>query len=853
MVMRRYSRIIAFVASIVVMGIIAFVYFYPDASQGNVLRQYDTQQGIAIGQEAKAYAEQTGETVRWTNSLFSGMPNFQISPSYPSDGLFRWINSVMGLGLPSPANLVFMMMAGFFILLMAMRMRWYVALAGAIAYGFSSYFIIIIGAGHIWKFITLAYIPPTIAGMVLCYRGRYLIGAALAALFAMMQIAGNHVQMSYYFLFVVLGFVVVYLVPALKDREAMKRWGIATGSLVVAGVLAVLANSPSLYNTYEYSKETMRGRHSELTQPDADASQATAGLDRDYITQYSYGRAETFSLLIPDIKGGASVKPEKGSNTMLTLASLPEAKKMAEGGDLHPIEAQYLEYLTQYFGEPEGTNGPVYVGAIICALFVLGLFVVKGPWKWMLLALTLFSVFLAWGRNFMWFTDLMIDYMPMYSKFRTVESILVIAEFTMPLLGAMALQKVLSDPEGIGKYRRPLLWSVGIPAFFCIVALVMPGVYGDAITSSDFQNDQYISQSLAAQGYDKEQIASFSLQNPHIYDAVESLRYGMVRTDALRSLVFMLLAGALLYVYMRKKLSAMVAGIGIAALVLVDLYSVNKRYLNHDSFVPKALSMGEPIAKTPADEAILADTAMNYRVMDIPRFWSPAPSYYHKMIGGYHAAKLTRYQDIIDRHLNGFLTGEPAAADWQVLDMLNTKYVVGPDGTPLLNDRAMGNAWYVDTLHWAADADEEMAALSAIDLHTSAVADRKFEKILGPAKPIAPGDTIYETTYAPDRLTYKARSANGGVAVFSEVYFPWGWHVTIDGKPAELGRVNYVLRALNIPAGEHEVEMVFDPQSLHTTDMLARIAIILIYVALAGGIAVNVARMVKTRREEAGS
>lgn len=309
--------------------------------------------------------------------------------------------------------------------------------------------------------------------------------------------------------------------------------------------------------------------------------------------------------------------------------------------------------------------------------------------------------------------------------------------------------------------------------------------------------------------------------------------------------MFLLLAGVVLYVYLQRKLSAMVAGIGIAALVLVDLYSVNKRYLNHDSFVPKSLTMGVPIEKTPADEAILADTAMNYRVMDIPRFWSPAPSYYHKMVGGYHAAKLTRYQDLIDRHLNGFLTGEPAAADWQVLDMLNAKYVVGPDGTPLLNDRAMGNAWYVDTLRWAANADEEMAALSAINLHTSAVADRKFEKVLGPAKPIAPGDTIYETTYAPGRLTYKARSANGGVAVFSEVYFPWGWHATIDGKPAELGRVNYVLRALNIPAGEHEVAMVFDPQSLHTTDTLARIAIILIYIALAGGIALSVMRMVK--------
>lgn len=852
MIMRRYSRIISFVASIVVMGIIAFVYFYPDASQGNVLRQYDTQQGIAIGREAKAYAEQTGETVRWTNSLFSGMPNFQISPSYPSDGMFRWINTVMGLGLPSPANLVFMMMAGFFILLMAMKMRWYVALAGAVAYGFSSYFIIIIGAGHIWKFVTLAYIPPTIAGMVLCYQGRYLVGSALAALFAMMQIAGNHVQMSYYFLFVVAGFVVVYLLMALKDRAAMKRWGIATASLVVAGILAVMANSPSLYNTYEYSKETMRGRHSELTQPKSDDSRATEGLDRDYITQYSYGRAETFSLLIPDIKGGASVKPEKGSNTMLTLGSMPEAKKMAESGDLHPIEAQYLEYLTQYFGEPEGTNGPVYVGAIICALFILGLFVIKGPWKWMLLVLTLFSIFLAWGRNFMWFTDLMIDYMPMYSKFRTVESILVIAEFTMPLLGAMALQKVLTDPDGAAKYMRPLLWSVGIPAFFCIVALAMPGVYGDAITSSDLQNDQYISQSLAAQGYDKEQITAFSLQNPHIYDAVESLRYGMVRADALRSLVFLLLAGVIIYVYMRKRLSATVAGVAVAALVLVDLYGVNKRYLNHDSFVPKALTMGLPIEKTPADEAILADTAMNYRVMDIPRFWSPAPSYYHKMVGGYHAAKLTRYQDLIDRHLNGFLTGEPAASDWQVLDMLNAKYVVGPDGTPLLNDRAMGNAWFVDTLRWAANADEEMAALDRIDLHTSAVADRKFENVIGPARHKAPGDTIYETTYAPGRLTYKARSAKGGVAVFSEVYFPWGWHATVDGKPAELGRVNYVLRALNIPAGEHEVTMVFDPQSLHTTDTLARIAIVLIYLALAAGVALTAVMWVRKNKTNDG-
>lgn len=823
-------RVLAFLGGVIVIAAIAFAFFYPDASQGNQLRQYDMQQGIAIGQEAKAFAEATGETSRWTNSLFSGMPTFQISPSYPSSGLYTWINSVMGLGLPNPSNLLAMMMLGFFILLLAMDMSWGVALLGAIAYGLSTYFVIIIGAGHIWKFSTLAYIPPTIAGIVLCYRGRYVLGGALTALFAMMQLSANHPQMTYYFLYVILGVVIATFVTAMR-RKALKKWGIATGTLAVAAILAVTANLPSLYNTYEYSKETMRGNHSELTPAaSTDASQATGGLDRDYITQYSYQPSETFSLLIPNIKGGASAKPEKGRMVPMTLGGLDDAKGSGE------LEQQYLSYLSQYFGDPEGTNGPVYVGALVVALFLLGCVIVKGPWKWVLLVLTLFSIVLAWGKHAMAFTDIMLTLAPMYSKFRTVESILVIAEFTMPLLGAMALQQIVTDPDRWTKYRKAMYWCFGVAAFFCLLAWLAPGMFGDAISENDRMIDGYLTSALMQQGYDANTARSFSLVNPDIYNAVESLRYGMVKADALRSLLILLVGGVLLLFFMKGKLPKAAFVGSLVVVVLLDLYMVNKRYISHESFVPKQLTVGAPIAKTPVDDVILQDTAMNYRVMDIPRFYSPDPSYYHKMIGGYHAAKLTRYQDLIDRHLAAFTQGRETDADWNVLNMLNARYVVALDGQPMLNPEALGNVWFVDRVDYVSGADTEMEALSHINPAVQAVADAKFKAALGEGSPKAPGDTIFETTYAPNRLTYKARSAKGGVAVFSEVYFPWGWEATIDGKPAELGRVNYLLRALRVPAGEHTVEMRFDPQSLRVTDRAASTAVILIYIALAAGI-----------------
>lgn len=802
------------IVSLVAIAIAAILFFYPDDVDGNILRQHDTQQGIAIGQEAKVFHETTGETTRWTNSLFSGMPTFQISPSYPSNKLFTWLDTLMGLGLPYPANLLAMMMLGFFILLMALRVRVPIALLGALAYGFSSYFIILIGAGHIWKFVTLAYVPPTIAGLVLCYRGRYIVGGALAALFAMLQIASNHVQMTYYFLFVVVGFVVAYLITAIREKK-IKQWGIASAVLAVAAILAVAANLPSLYNTYEYSKETMRGNHSELTTPQTSGQATAQGLDRNYITQYSYNIPETWSLLIPNINGGASIKPEKGTNKFMTLYDLDETQQMVQSGQLDPNMAFYLNYITQYYGAPEGTNGPVYVGALIFALFLLGCVIVKGPMKWMLLLLTLFSITLAWGRYFMGFTDFMIDFMPMYSKFRTVESILVIAEFTMPLLAVMALQRIFSVENPWKEFRIPILVTFGFTLLVCLLGIADPSIFGSAVPDHEMQSQ--LSQLYAYQPFRA---------------AVEKLRYSLVTSDSIRSLLIVAAGMAVILLYTRRILKSIPAMAILIAIVAIDLFTVNHRYVDHDSFLPPRLASQPEFPMTEADRMILADTTSNYRVMDIPHFWEATPSYRHKAIGGYHAAKLTRYQDLIDRHLSHFTDGTGAdETDMEVLNMLNARYIV-VDTMVMQNPQAMGNAWFVDNVRYVSTPDEEMNALSAIDLRNTAVADKKFESVIGKSSPITPGDSIFLTSYAPNRLTYSATTAKGSVAVFSEVFFPWGWHATIDGQPAEIGRANYLLRAIDIPAGHHRVEMWFDPQSLKTTGTIAYVAIILIYLSL---------------------
>ena len=827
----RSRELWGFIASLGVIAILSMAFFHPDAMEGNELRQHDMQQGAAIGHEAQAWAEANGgEEPRWTNSLFSGMPTFQISPSYPSDALFSWLNTLYGAGLPSPANLLFMMMAGMLIMLTCMKLRWYYALIGAVAWGFSSYFVIIIGAGHIWKFVTLAYIPPTIGGIILAYRGRWLSGAALAALFAMLQIHSNHVQMTYYFLMVIIGVVLCYLIDAIR-RKQLRSFGIATGVLALAACLAVCANLPSLYNTWKYSKESMRGGHTELTVPGAEASR-TSGLDRDYITQYSYGRAESLSLLIPDIKGGASARPEQGHLVPTSVLEIPGAEEKAAG--LSEMQLQYVaNYAGQYFGEPEGTNGPVYVGAVIFALFVLGCLIVKGPAKWVLLALTLLSVFLALGRNMQWFTDLFIDYVPMYSKFRTVESILVIAEFTMPVLAVLALRQLLSAPaEDKSRYTRALLISFGITGAVCLIGWIAPGIFGPAITEADQQISDMLALQLQYAGYPQDMISQLSINAPAIAQFVSEMRLDMVASDSLRSLLFVAAAALALWAALNMQFKKVYAVAAVGLLVLLDLYTVDKRYLSHSSFCTPEISLTDPFPLSANDRAILADTAINYRVMDIPRFAQAAPSYHHKMIGGYHAAKLTRYQDLIDRHLSHFTSGQVTEADMNVLNMLNARYLIDSADSLMVNPGALGNAWFVDRVVIADGPDAEMAALDTINPAISAVADRRFAALAESARPAAPGDTIYETTYAPHALTYRAHTARGGVAVFSEVYFPWGWEAEIDGRPADIHRVNYLLRAIAIPAGDHTITMRFAPRSVSATVTVARTAVIAIYILL---------------------
>ncbi len=816
---------IGFIVSVAVIVMVAFAFFWPDAMEGNELRQHDTLQGVAISHESEMYRDQTGETPRWTNALFSGMPTFQISPSYAAGGLIKAVEKAYSLWLPSPVNLLFIMMMGFFILLISMRVKWYLALPGAIAYGLSSYFVIIIGAGHIWKFITLAYIPPTIAGMVLAYRGRYLAGGALAALFAMFQISGNHIQMSYYFLMVVLGFMMAYGVLLYREGR-MAQWWKATGALAVAAVLAVAANSPNLYNTYEYSKETMRGRHSELSGAASGGSVGEGGgLNKDYITAWSYGKDETFTLLIPNLKGGATIKPEQGSNKFLTLYDVPAARDMVASGKIQGEMANALGQLPQYFGDQPMTNGPVYVGALIFALFLLGCIIVRGPVKWMLVVVTVISVALSWGHNMMWLTDLMIDYFPMYNKFRTVASILVVAEFTIPLLAVLAVKTVIDHRDNWKQYRRPMFISFGLCLLVCLVGIMSPGVFGSFLSAQE------------AEAY-----GSYLTQAPYstIFSAAQTVRMSMVSTDALRSFIFIALGGAVLYLFLLSKINVKAMCALLTVLVTVDLFVVDKRYLDTNSFVPRQLTQGEPFPLTAADRQILQDTAMNYRVMNIPEFSQAGPSYRHKTIGGYHAAKLTRYQDMIDRHLGNFMTGNVSEADMNVLNMLNAKYIVLSQDEVVPNPDALGNAWFVDSVAYVSGADAEMDALDHINPADVAVADGRFRDVLGEisAMPTA-SDTIYQTSYSPDRLTYRAVSDKGGVAVFSEVYFPWGWKACVGDAEVPIARVDYLLRAVRIPAGAHDIVFEFDPQSVRTTTAISYIGIILIYLGVLASIVLS--------------
>ena len=819
--MNTFKRILPDVVAIVVFAVISFAYFCPAVTEGRILSQHDSVAGIGAGQEGKEYLERTGERTRWTNAIFGGMPTYQMAPSYDSTDLLKGVENLYHLYLPTYVWYVFVMLLGFYILLRAFDFKTWMAGLGAIIWAFSSYFFIIIAAGHIWKFITLAYIPPTIAGMVLCYRGKYLKGGLLTALFVALQILSNHVQMTYYFLFVMLFMFIAYGVKAYKEQK-LADFGKATGVLALAGLVGICINLSNLYHTYEYSKESMRGK-SELVKENAQ-NQTGSGLERDYITQWSYGIGETFSLLVPNVKGGASVP----------LAMNEKAMEKA-----NPMYRSIYNQLGQYWGEQPGTSGPVYVGAFVVFLFVLGLFVVKGPMKWALVAATVLSILLSWGKNFMGFTDFFIDYVPMYNKFRAVSSILVIAEFTIPLLAMLALKEVVSSPAIIKARKKDFLISFGLTGGLALLFAIVPKVFFPSYVSTMEMN--------ALQSIPADQLVPL-LAN------LEEVRMSLFTSDALRSFFIILIGVNLILAYGMGKLKPNFLIGALAVLCLVDMWTINKRYLYDEQFVEEKVQT-QGFRQTDTDKLILQDEALDYRVLNLASntFNENNTAYWHKSVGGYHAAKLRRYQEMIEEHISGEMSAlfsgvSEAEGDLEklnplefpVLNMLNTRYFIFPlqggQTVPLENPFALGNAWFVNEVQYVANANEEIEAIHGLDPSQKAVVDKKFQSVV---KPVESDSTavIELVAYEPNYLKYEVDSEKGGTVVFSEIYYP-GWQSTIDGKDTPHGRANYILRAMNVPAGKHVVEFRFDPKSLHTTETIAYIALALLVLGFVAFVAI---------------
>ena len=819
------------VVVVIVFALLAFAYFFPADIEGRVLNQGDISAGMGAVHEEKAYLEKTGERTRWTNALFSGMPTYQLSPSYDSTDTLTAVAKAYHLWLPDNVWYLFVYLLGFYILLRAFDFRWHLAALGSIMWAFSTYFLIIIAAGHIWKVMALAYLPPMIGGIVLAYRGKYLWGVVVTALFAALEVHANHVQMTYYYLLPILLMIVAFAIDAIRQR----RWAHllkATGAVVAGGLLGVLVNSSNLYHTWRYSKETMRGK-SELVKEDS-ANQTSSGLERSYITDYSYGIGETWTLLVPNAKGGTS---------MHVLGDNEAARKEGESHAFDLGQGQRVPYsymfnqMPQYWEESmepgaNGTMGPVYVGAFVLLLFVLGLFIVRGPMKWALLAATVLSIMLAWGKHFMGLTDVFIDYVPMYAKFRAVESILVIAEFCIPLLAMLTLKRIVDEPEVLTKQIKWVYTAFALTGGICLLFALMPTLFFDFTTQAE--------QAQFAQMLPPDQVAPFM-------ESLSRVRQAVFTADCWRSLAVIVVGVFILLLYKARKLQTVPMVALLAVLCLVDLWSVNKRYLNDAMFKPVAERQQiRPL--TDADRTILADTALDYRVLNLAGnvFNENETSYYHKSIGGYHAAKMRRYQELIEAYISQEMSQLPQLINdtqgnlslvrgdslFPVLNMLNTKYLLAAQqNLAVKNPWAQGNAWFIDRLDYVDNANEELDGIAKVDVRHEAVADRSFEQVLGQAAATDSTATVTLLSYEPNELKYAVESQTGGVVVFSEIYYP-DWTATIDGEEAELGRVNYVLRALRVEPGRHEVVMTFRPKSIDRTETIAYVALIAMLLAV---------------------
>jgi hypothetical protein len=817
---------------IAIMASLAFAFMSP-VFEGKILYQNDIVQAGNMANELTQFQKQTGEYSAWTNSAFGGMPAYQIK-SGPTGNIFLALFRMLKLYFPGyTVAILFLCMLGFYFLLRTLKLNQWLALAGAIAFGFGSHNLQLIGAGHVSKIYAIAYMAPVIAGVFLVFKRKYLLGGLVTTVGFGIQLVTNHPQVSYYLGIIILAYLLVELVFAIREKyfDHLVKSGI---TLFIALILAILPNMTALMTTQEYSKETTRGV-SELVKP---GETKTKGLDINYITDWSYGIGETINLFIPNFSGGGSSQ-DLGTDSEMYKAMIR-----------NQIPVQQAKQATRgmsYWGSQSlGTAGPHYIGAISVFLAVLGLFIVRGKKKWWLASIIVLSVILAWGRNFMGLTEFFVNNVPLYAKFRDVTNLLIIAQFAIPLLAFLAIREWFADTGIDLKVKLNKLYiALGIAGGAALLVALIPSLFGSFSSAGDSGYPDWIKEPLRLD------------------------RIALARADALRSLVFVVAAAAILWFSLKSKTRKEYLYIGLALLILVDMWSVGKRYLNSDNFISNR-QIEQSTKQTPADGFILSDKDQGYRVLDMTTspFQSARASKFHKSIGGYHGAKLGRYQDLIDKYLapntasiSGVFQDKPtvekvdaALSGMNVLNMLNTRYIIAnPNGRPIPNIHAFGDVWFVDRVRIVENANEEIDALDKAQLINEAIVDKRFTPQLSslPAlpSPNSGPDTISLVGYKPNYLKYDANAAGNRLAVFSQIYYPYGWQAFIDGKKADYLRADYALRAMVIPAGKHTIEFRFDPQTLKTGRLISLIGSLLVVLLVIGTVLIEVRSRKALRRD----
>lgn len=803
----------AYLVAAVVFLAAAYIYCSP-VLKGKTLNAGDSVSGSYYGQDIAKYKSETGDISWWTESVFSGMPAYQISPSYKSDRFMAPLNAFVN-GDGSAAWVLILYFICFYILMRSFGINKWLSIVAALATGFSSYFFVIIAAGHIWKTMTIALTAVVFAGFYLIFRKKYFLGFVLTMLFVAMGFS-THPQMFYYYCMMIGLCWFAELAIYIKAKELKNFW-LATLLFVLAMGIGIGTGSASVFSNAEYVGETMRGGETELQAEASEQTGSSDGLGLEYATQWSYGIDETMSFMIPGFMGGAnSVEVGKDSKLYKTMTG--------KGIDARSA-ANFCKNVPMYWGEQPFTAGNVYMGAIVCFLFLLGLLIVEGPYKWALLAATVFSTALSWGHNCMWLTELFFKYFPLYSKFRAVSSILVVAEIAMPLMGFLAVKEVVEGKVEKKKLFKSLYISGGVTGGLCLLFALFGGLFFSFTSTYD---------------------AAWSSQVPDwLYAAIIEQRAALLRSDSFRSFLFIALAFGSLWLFVKSKLNFKWLITILGVLVVCDMWPVNKRYFNDDNFATPMQVYG--VTMMPYEEQILQDKDPHFRVMNLTTdtFNENRTSYYFESIGGYSAAKLRRYQDLISEHLSKL--------HWPVIGMLNAKYIILPDenGQPeaKLNPYALGNAWFVDKIYVADGPRQESDALNSIDLSHEAVVDKSFAPLLMTDSPSKPEDAVISLAgFTPKSLDYEYSSSTSGTVVFSEIYYPYGWKASIDGEPVEHFRANYTLRALNVPAGNHKIHFVFDPDSVRKGNTLAGIFCVLMYLIVAAVIAKEVIDCRKRRQ-----